>query len=799
MDIVLLTFLFSSIFVILLLVLSFPYIRTRNNEFFLQRKILLPFYRCKVVLLIKHINCNIKLNSEEVEGIHTSFSTLVALNVEKIQIVISKYQSRTSLYILLSKQGFSKKRILQKLEKELLLVTNALSTNYEGHFNILNSKQSKLLLRFLRKKKKRIPLDYSALVDTEIDVMDMMYKTIALERCPDVSLMISVQNLKHINGEFYVRFSALSDDNFSIRKFLNATNMSKKQNTSSVQEYEIVLLDDVPKYFHIPLDYKEITTAVLSKPRTVFKQGESILLGYEYINELLDDEISISIGELLYNVEIYGMIGRGKTRFVSGILQSLIHSNVPSLVFDIKGEYAMTFATEPNVEIFTIGSPHPLCVNLFDTEDEDDVRGTLLVIEEMIASTDQNFSPSMKNLFETALFLTHKEEKRTLEVFAEHLITLAKKNKRVTTIQNTLDAVLNRLNFIFNPSNFEILGVSQTTLNFDVMDQGKTIILDLSQFQRRAARPSDIYLVCNLILKLFYRFAAAKDLTNKLRYVLVLEEAINIIPKIYRTQSSASLITAENNILLGRSLGIGHIFCTQMWHNVSNIVHANSSTKIVFRSGQETEKLAKALNLHEFHYERLQQLPIRHCFIWKDGENKALEIITKEFNCKPLDYQTYLLFLKRKYSSSLYPLLFSSFIEMRTTLHDKLTQSNQTSKKNYQKEKKTNAERQKPKEQNSSFLNHKFKPDDVCITYCSLSKNEKECSIIRKNARNACSLLIKRYSRHEIEQAILGEKSSSLEDLLKEVLKERTLHNEEKVVLCAQRELANQLLKMEIT
>ena len=136
----------------------------------------------------------------------------------------------------------------------------------------------------------------------------------------------------------------------------------------------------------------------------------------------------------------------------------------------------------------------------------------------------------------------------------EKIISLARGNKQVSTIHNTLDALLNRLNFIFNPSNFEILGVDATTLNFDVMDQGKSIILDLSQFQRRAARPSDIYLVCNLILKLFYRFASSKELTNKLRYVVVLEEAINIIPNIYRTPSSASMITAENNILLGRSL-----------------------------------------------------------------------------------------------------------------------------------------------------------------------------------------------------------------------------------------------------
>ncbi len=65
----------------------------------------------------------------------------------------------------------------------------------------------------------------------------------------------------------------------------------------------------------------------------------SILLGYEYDYSLTDEEVSFDISELLFNVEIYGMIGRGKTRLVCSIIQQLFHNRVPILVFD-KGEYA---------------------------------------------------------------------------------------------------------------------------------------------------------------------------------------------------------------------------------------------------------------------------------------------------------------------------------------------------------------------------------------------------------------------------------------------------------------------------
>ena len=529
----------------------------------------------------------------------------------------------------------------------------------------------------------------------------------------------------------------------------------------------------------------------------------SILLGYEYDYGLTTDEISIDIGELLFNVEIYGMIGRGKTRLVCSIIQHLFHNKVPCLIFDIKGEYAATFATEPNVEIFTIGAPHPLCINLFDTKDEDDVRGTLLVIEEMMASSNQEFSPSMKNLFETALFLTHKAEERTLETFVEILISLAKKTKHIASIQHTLDAVLNRINYIFNPLSFEILGVSQTTLNFDVLEQGKSIILDLSQFQRRAARPTDIYLICNLILKLFYKYASSKELTNKLRYVVVLEEAINIIPNIFRKTSSASLITAENNFLQGRSLGIGHITISQMWNSVSNVVHANSSTKIVFRSSQEIEKIAKALNLQEFYFKRLQQLPIRHCFLWKDGQEYVKEMTTVNFTLNPLKYDHYLLFLKRKYHSSTYPLLFNSFIDMRTALYDKLTNTKQTkqkkkeklvetsqlSKKNQYSQKEITSKVEQFKKIFSEEIN--FKLDDVCFTFCSLSKDKKKCMKVRKNAKIISSTLLKRFTEYEIEQTILGASKVSLENLLKQIALKNKLPFNKQILFCTQRELVN--------
>ena len=449
-----------------------------------------------------------------------------------------------------------------------------------------------------------------------------------------------------------------------------------------IRSKQLIELDDIASLVHVPHTYRGGSIPVKTRDEkallTDFSQNkEAIIVGRAIDEDEMGKEITLEIKDLLLNVEVYGMIGRGKTRLISSVVGQLINKKISTLVFDIKGEYARTFAENPRVEIYTIGRPHPLCINIFETDDEDDIHNTLLIIEEMLVSSNQEFTPSMKNLFESALLLTHKSPKRNLQVFVENIFKVSKQMQRhsnTTYLQQTIDAVLNRLNFIFNPINFEILGSTRTTLDLSLLEGGKCIILDLSQFQRRAARPSDIFLVCNLVLKMLYRHASSNEMTNKLRYMVILEEAINIIPNFYHSESSASLISAENNFLLGRSLGIGHITISQMWQSVSNIVHGNSTTKFVFRSSEKTDLIAKALNINEDEIVKIQRLPTQHCFLFFEGSESAVQIRTLDITKDPVSYAEYESKMIKKYGRSVFPLLYNNFIDMRTSIYQ---QSNQ--------------------------------------------------------------------------------------------------------------------------
>ena len=154
----------GSIMVTFFLCFFSPYIYLKNQEFFFQRRLFFPHFSGKIVLLIAHANSHHIVDVKRALEIHAKFSKVLAFNLQNIQIGISKYHSKISIYLLLSKKGFSRKKISSYLENKLLLVTNLLLTCYDGFADVLSNEQSKILLRFFREKRTRKILDPSLLI-----------------------------------------------------------------------------------------------------------------------------------------------------------------------------------------------------------------------------------------------------------------------------------------------------------------------------------------------------------------------------------------------------------------------------------------------------------------------------------------------------------------------------------------------------------------------------------------------------------------------------------------------------------
>ncbi|MHA1708143.1 MAG: ATP-binding protein [Candidatus Heimdallarchaeaceae archaeon] len=733
-----------------------------------------------------------------------------------------KEQGKINIYFVIAEKGWSKNKIEKKITKQVIFLSSAITNHYECQIRKLTRKQSLHIIDSMSNFKFNSKISIPTQKSTNINYLNHIYHVLSYAETEDTIFVIRNMQKNKNRVSFTLDFHVFSFSKGAETLILDALgykrSRSKRKNSflsyifSPIKGKVIADYDFLSSLVHIPLkhNYRGINFNTLGKTdlSSQSKMKNQILIGNLAEEGQDNKEVFIDVKDFLLNIEIYGMIGRGKTQLVSSIFKQLLDKKIGTLVFDIKGEYARSFVNEGNVDIFTIGMPKPLCINIFNTIDEDDVRNTLLIIEELMLSSNQEFSPAMKNLFEHALFMTHRSPKRDLKTFVENVFKVSMQQRHQTSIsyvQQTIDAVLNRLNFIFNPINFEILGVSKTTLDFACLDEGKSIILDLSKFQKRAARPSDIFLICNLILKMLYRYAASKESSRELKYVVILEEAINIIPNIYHSESSASLITAENNFLLGRSLGIGHITVSQIWDSVSPVVHGNSATKIVFRSSEKIDLISKSINLSEEKSIKIQRLPTQYCYMFFEGTTEAVCVKTLDFFVSNISFTNYKTALEKKHGKCSFPLLYNSFFDMRTYIYKQTIQEKLQGAKKLVRTNITQPRQQilgsSSDSKNTSALSAKvdFSPekdivelinsitfiseDLVCDRLCLEQKNSQDCLKINVFSKIITSELMSKNSSDKL--VLLLENEGKLFEIITSVSKKKKMSCNLTLVFCA--------------
>ncbi|MHA1801251.1 MAG: ATP-binding protein [Candidatus Heimdallarchaeaceae archaeon] len=840
-------FLISFFFVLTFLTIIFflPYRPVENKKQYILKKIGLPFYRTISMLVVysssRDNSKNFRFNTYA-NKTHSAFLSSLLMKFNLLSLVFYKNNDSLNILFPIVSKGFSLKKIQNKMRRQCDFAANAIDTHYGSRIKELSVEQVNELLISLEKMESRTKVDLVSDLINNFNLTDQIYNSLLRQDTGCTSLLIKTEKKSRKERHLASDMSIFSENKKIESHVLNSCGLKKKKTLnlfsrrlkfinllfSSLRKRNLSEIEELSTLFHVPFNYKGGAISIRSSiaPTNLspmLKDQNLMIVGQTVEGEEIGKDITINVKDLLLNIEIFGMIGRGKTKLVSSLLKQVLDYNVSTLVFDIKGEYARAFIDDPRVEIYTIGKPRPLCLNLFETIDVEDVHNTLLIIEEMMMSSNLEFTPSMKNLFETALFQTHRSSKRNLQTFVENVYKVAEDIRSTTNnsyIQQTIDAVLNRLNFIFNPINYEILGAIRTTLDLSLLDNGKSIILDLSQFQKRAARPSDIFLICNLILKKLYRHASAKEPTNKLRYVVVLEEAINIIPNIYRSESSASLITSENNFLLGRSLGIGHITISQLWTSVSNIVHGNSATKIIFRSSEKADIIGKSINLSEDEISKIQRLPTQHCFIFFEGSETPLKIRTFDLLGEPISFAEYCSKIIKRYGRSVFPLLYNNFIEMRTSLYQKYNLSakkkfNPTSQgrsssgaqlrlENFQSQEKTEDTVQKDidasitENETMDFVKSaEFLPENLlCEQLCPEKNHGRDCIKYNIGAKIIKTIITKNSSSKEL--AFLLDNPPQLLSIVKDYAEKRNLNYNSFLAFCTVKSLTLDLVSVGI-
>ncbi|MHA1205404.1 MAG: helicase HerA domain-containing protein, partial [Candidatus Heimdallarchaeaceae archaeon] len=505
-----------------------PFSEIENDSFFIEKKFALPYYRISTIATVQKNTALFLQKKFFAEKHHQDFVDDIFNSYFRFKIVLIKEVNNIIFSFVFAEKGFNPKKIEKNIKNKLLYIENSLLLHYNLETRVLSKKQIKHLRFLINHQKKRYRLNKTNLKKQKINLIDKFYQVFINPEIKSATLYIDM--FKHKKKTKYSFDYYVSTDTTLEKKIIeNSLHVKLKRlvfsssiwhvifSKKQVKSSKIINNTNVFSFFHVPDGITSGSISAIREKNLDFKKKDKTDKVIE-VGSILEgnnnfESYKINIEDILYNIEVYGMVGQGKTSFVTNIISHLLKENINCLIFDIKGEYAASFVTNENVEIYTVGKPNPLCINLFKNTDEEDLKSTILIIEEMMESAKQEFSPAMKNLFENTLFLTHKSNNPNLSTFVEKLFELSEKIKErinISYIQQTLDAVLNRLNYIFNPTNFEILGVNTTTLDFSILDKGKSIILDLSELQKRAARPSDIFLITNLILKMFYKYSSLK-------------------------------------------------------------------------------------------------------------------------------------------------------------------------------------------------------------------------------------------------------------------------------------------------
>ena len=706
--IILIVFVFSMYYIYTLLPITGELI---ENDLLLQKKKLLPRYRATYLVKIKGLPrriINEKKNTEYINNTAFYLRDDIVLSLAQVCDEFSYwiYRYRNRIHIIFTVSGwnwFSQAKAIKKAEQGLISLQSAFKNVYPSIlFEELSLKESNNFLSVINSctfglEIKGIPAHKEN--QNQIDRMINSINNIN-EEC------FFVVNLSRVKKGRERNTSLKNYNKSEINEFNEDFNSAKKtgQSTGSVYSFaksEIGMFnlfasilsiwsgthtfkvdklgDCKNKRLHsqikklcpkknVRLSNKAFTSFIHlpEKPFLTEDTGQPIFeipsyhersaqneisIGNIVQNENLLDDFTIPLENLLYNTEIVGMIGRGKTYLTAAIIEQLLERNLGCLIFDLKGEYARLFAKESSVIIYTIGEPSPLGINLFKMKTEDEVQNILALISEMLTIAGTPFSPTMLNIFENALIKISKQKDQNIEVFMKCLKESSEEyNKLMKTSysRESIDAILNRLNYIFGGINYEVFNSLNNTIDFSDLDAGNKIILDLSEYLRRGANTASLFLVCNLILHLLSKYASMKGITNKLRYLVILEEAMYLIPKRFNLESTASIGYSEQNFIMGRSLGIGTISIYQLWESVSSVVHANSITKILFR-GEDNEKVRSSIALTEDQLDYLSFLPDRHFIIKSKSLSGPALLKTKDFYRKPISDNEYYKLIKRKF------------------------------------------------------------------------------------------------------------------------------------------------------
>ena len=422
---------------------------------------------------------------------------------------------------------------------------------------------------------------------------------------------------------------------FELVKKCNGFNIGSAIENIRIRNFNSSLFSpiEITPLFPLPIFNKEIpyieNKIIPSFPFVEIKkanknENNKIILGTTCYHGEKDKKISIDINQLTNHTLICGTTGSGKTRSCINILSQLISKKIPFMVIEpvLKNEYR-EFLNDNEVTIFTIGSDEsPFFLNPFEVPQgvviEKHISLLLacfaaafplwqplpLVLEKAIKEIYLNFGWKLEDKVEN-------NNKKRFPNLSHLLYTIPQIIKSLrygkSEIEQNMDAALNLR--IFSLYNNELLGRVLRTVrsSFSLKELfSRNIIFEIGYI------PSEEHkaLFMTFILTLAMEYHETQGKTDKLRHILVIEEAHRLLSNSLsisdnkETQVTANKYAIDlfsNALAEMRGFGEGIIIIDQTPSKLVSDVIKNTNLKIMHKivSSFDREIMGESMNLDE--------------------------------------------------------------------------------------------------------------------------------------------------------------------------------------------------------
>ncbi len=323
------------------------------------------------------------------------------------------------------------------------------------------------------------------------------------------------------------------------------------------------------------------------------REQESICIGEELLTLTSKPKCkaSIAVEALRRHLCILGTTGSGKSTCAEIICDELHRLRIPTLVLDRTGEYAGSIGKSQESNVLTPGKN--LTIALFKRRGQDSDAEALPLeaqIEEWVSLLDHfnhvsyagGLSPLQARVLREVFYEYYRGTKQTLTI-SGLIAKLGRYKEDVADFRGwpeSIEALVSRL----WPMAVGVMGGaldrSYETFNVDKLFEPRLNVVDLSTVADDRAKT----LLCQVVLKEVYDAIKRKERTDRLRLVVLVDEAQHLAPN-----ERGYISIPEKSAIELRKYGLCLALCATRPSLISPNVIANSNTLISFMLNNEED------------------------------------------------------------------------------------------------------------------------------------------------------------------------------------------------------------------